>query len=50
MIEAVLDAALGVVDLGQSLDTDTDEDVGIFVSQLNDLGRVVTVGAQLEKS
>ena len=50
VVKAVLEAALGIVDLGQALDAHADEDVGIFIGQLNDFLGIVTVGAEFEKS
>ena len=50
MVKAVLEAALGIVDLGQTFDAHADEDVRIFIGQLNDFLGIVTVGAEFEKS
>ena len=50
MVKAILDATLGVVDLGQTLDTHPDQDIGIFVGQLHNLLGVVTIGTQFKKS
>ena len=50
MVKTILDATLGIIDLGQSLDAHANENVRVFVSQFDDFLGIVTVGTQFKKT